>query len=1113
MHCPKCRFENRDGRRFCSECGATLASACPTCGFSNDPGEKFCGGCGAQVAQTAGGDVVKSTENAKPAAPAGADHAGHESKASRRQLTVMFCDIVGSTALSEKLDPEEMAEVLLAYQETATEVLNRFGGLIGRYVGDGLLIHFGYPVAHEDDAYRAVRAGLGIVQAMHRLNEDLTRLGVTISVRIGIATGLVLVGDIGRGDRREEAAIVGETPNLAARMQELARPDSVVIGPSTERLVRGLFVFESLGPRSLKGISQPVTAHIVHEETGVRSQFEAKLRAGLTPLVGRAEEVELLDRRWQSVKGGEGQVVLISGEAGVGKSRVLQGFKERARDELQNRVLYYGSPFFRDTPLYPVIEQLQRGVRIEKTDDVAQKLDKLESAIAGLGLDAKELTPLFASLLSLPTEDRYPPLSASPEEVRKKLLEAIITLIERMASRSPVLLVVEDLHWIDPSTLELLNLLVERLPSSRVLLVGACRPDFEPPWGDRPYVSVIMLRRLSPRESTRLVEDITGGKPLPDEVLEQIVSRTDGVPLFVEELTKTALESGVLKDAGDRYTLTEPLLPFAVPASLHDSLMARLDRHASIKEVAQMAAAIGRTFTRELLTSISQFAESALENALTQLEDAELIYRRGLPPDVVYDFKHALVQDVAYSSLLRTKRHQLHSKIAELLRQQYADTAELHPEILAHHYREAAMPERSIPYALQAGEAAAARFARTEASAHFQSALDMAKLLPPSEESSRHRVDAILKLVSVASNREQFERELGNLEEARVLAEKFDDQQLLCRVLYWIGRAHYVLGRFDLGVQHAERALQIAEAITDDDKLTSGPVNLLARIHCLRGEPKRATKYGARSLEQMHRFGDRVEEAAVAGVLSFAYSVHGQFLLASDAAEHGVKTALETRHLPTLAACYMFRAIVKGWQGNLQSSLSDFEEAIAASEKAGDVFRIYLSRGFCGQAYLISDNPARAEAELTECLALGSKIGTSFHCGAFQAFLAEVRMKEGDVEEALRVCEDALKVSLDPGQEWSHSIALRTHAGALAASKSPALNQATQNVRSAIEIQKRRECRFDLAWSHLVAARVATVKGEPESARNALLVADELFTEMGIPSGKIRRPNQLFRAS
>ncbi len=1099
MQCPDCRFENRQGRRFCSACGAALASACPSCGFSNDPGENFCGGCGIQVAQASRGDVIESRGNGKPAAPARTDGAGDDTRASRRQLTVMFCDIVGSVALAEQLDPEEMAEVLLAYQEASTEVVRRFGGYVGRYVGDGLLIHFGYPAAHEDDAYRAVRAGLGITQAMRRLNEDLTRLGVTISVRIGIATGLVVAGDIGRGERREKAAIVGETPNLAARLQELASPDSVVIGPSTERLVQGLFVFESLGPRTLKGISQPVTAQMVRGETGVRSQFEAKRRAGLTPLVGRQEEIELLDRRWQSAKGGEGQVVLITGEAGVGKSRVLQGFKERARDELRNRVLYYGSPFYRDTPLYPVIEQLRRGARIQKTDDVAQKLEKLDSAMARIGQDPKELTPLFASLLSLPTDDRYAPLSASPEDLRAKLLEAIVTVIEAMASRSPVLLVVEDLHWVDPSTLELLNLLVGRLPSSRVLLVGTSRPEFEPPWGDRSHVSVITLRRLSPRESTELVEKVTGGKPLPDEVLEQIIDRTDGVPLFVEELTKTALDSGVLEDAGDRFTLTGPLPPFAVPASLHDSLLARLDRLASVKEIAQIAAAIGRRFTHELLAAISELADSALEDALTQLEDAGLIYRHGLPPNVINEFKHALVQDVAYSSLLHSRRQQLHAKIAELLRRQYADTAGVRPEILAHHYREAALPEQSIPYALEAGEAAAARFARTEASAHFQSALGMAKSLPPSEEGSRHRAEIILKLASVASNREQFERELDNLEEARVLAEQIDDQQLLCRVLYWIGRAHYVLGRFDLGVQYAEQALQIAEATTDDDELTSGPVNLLARIHCLRGEPKQATKYGARSLEQMHRLGDRIEEAGAAGVLSFAYSVHGRFPLASDAAERGVKAALETKHLPTLAACYMFRAIVKGWQGELRASLPDFEEALAASQKTGDVFRIYLSHGFRGQTYLISDDPARAEAELTECLALGSKIGTSFHRGAFQAFLAKVRMKQGNVEEALRICEDALRVSADPGQEWSHSIALRTHAEALASSKSPALSQATDEIRSAIETQQHRECRIDLAWSHLVAGRVATVRGDTESARNAFSVAEELFAEMGIP--------------
>ncbi len=912
-----------------------------------------------------------------------------------------------------------------------------------------------------------MRAGLGIVEAINKLNAQWAPSGVTLAVRIGIATGVVVVGDIGKGERREKSAIVGETPNLAARLQGVAEPNTIVIGAITHRLVEDLFVCEDLGPQQFKGISEPVAAYQVREESGVRDRFEATVRRGLTPLVGREEEISLLLRRWEQAKDSEGQVVLLSGESGLGKSRILRGFQEHLQSEPRNRVLYYCSPYHRDTPFYPVIDQLQRGLRFEKTDSVAQKLDKLDSVLRNLGLPAANLAPLLANLLSLPTAERYPPIVLSPEDTKKKTLEASVTVIAAMASQQPVLMVVEDLHWIDPSTLELLNLLVEHSQSMRLLLVNTFRPDFEPPWGDQPHISPIALKRLSRKESETLITKVAGGKALPAEVLDQIMGRTDGVPLFVEELTKTVLESELLKDAGDRFVLSGPLQPLAIPASLQDSLMARLDRLAPVKEVAQLAATLGRTFSYELLAAVARRAESALEDALSQLIDAELLYRRGLSAELTYEFKHAMVQDVAYNSLLRSKRHQLHKEIADILEERFPDTVEANPELLAHHLREAAMPERAIPYALRAGDAAAARYARAEATAHYQAALDMARSLPPSENASESQIRAVLKLANVASNRQQFERDLKNLEYARSLAEKINDKHLLCQILYWIGRTNYVLGQFDLGVEYADKSLQIAEALGGDDEVTADPVNLLARIHCLRGEPREASKFAARNVEQMHRVGNRVEEAAIAGVLAFAHGLHGRFAQAMEAANRGVEVAQKTEHLPTIAACFMFRAVAHGWRGDVQAATPDFEEAIAVCTKSGDIFRKYLTHGWRGEAHLLADDVASAEADLVECLALGDQIGTSFHRGAFQAFLARVRLQQGDVERALRLSEEALTVATATAQEWSRSIALRIRAEALLAADPPHLSAAEEAVRTAIEIQDERECRCDHAWSQL----------------------------------------------
>jgi len=910
-----------------------------------------------------------------------------------------------------------------------------------------------------------------------------------------------VVGDIGTGERRERAAIVGETPNLAARLQGIAQPNAIVIAATTERLVDGLFLCDDLGPQTFKGISHPVAVYRVREASDARSRFEAKARHGLAALVGREEETALLVRRWQQAAEGDGQIVLISGEAGLGKSRIMQGLREHAGDEIRNRILYYCSPYHRDTPFHPVIEQVERGFRFDRRDSVEQKLDKIESVLAQVGLPVRTLAPLFAAFLSLRGDARYGPLAWSPEDTKKKTIEATIAVIDAMAGQHPVLMVVEDLHWTDPSTLELLNLLVERIPQRRILLLATSRPEFEPPWGDRPHLSHVRLRRMNRKESAALVAQVAGGKALPDEVLEQIVARTDGVPLFIEELTKTALESGALETQGDRWTSSGPLPALAIPASLQESLMARLDRLAPVKEVAQVAAALGRTFTRDMLAQVSRVAEAALEGALAQLVDAELIYRRGIPPDAVYEFKHALVQDVAYNSLLRNKRQQLHEEIAGALVRQYPDMVETHPELLAHHYREAGLPIHAIPYATRAGDMAAARFARTEATAHYESALTLARALPPSDDAARAQIRAVLKLAGVASNRRQFERDVENLAQARTLAEKIRDDELLCRVLYWIGRANYVFGRFDAGIDYAEQSLHIAEALGGKDQVTSEPVNLLARIHCLTGEPKQAIRYAERSLEQMARLGNRIEEAAVAGVLSFAYGLHGRFPRAFEAAERGVNVARGTEHLPTLAACLMFRAVARGWHGDLEAAVVDFDEAIDVSARSGDLFRRYLSHGFRGESYLMAGEPARAEADLKQCLALGAQIGTSFHLAAFKAFLAEVHLEDRDDAEALRLAEEALGVTTEKAHDWSRSIALRVHGEALLVATPPALDRAAASIQAAIAIQAQRECRCNLAWSHLAAARLAMAQGDEDGAREAAIGAEQLFLEMGIERG------------
>jgi class 3 adenylate cyclase/predicted ATPase len=651
-------------------------------------------------------------------------------EAERRQLTVLFVDLVDSTALAARLDPEDMGQVIRAYQGCCAEVVEHWGGHVAKYMGDGVLAYFGWPQAHEDDAERAVRAGLELVAAVAGLE---TPAGKPLAARIGIATGRVVVGELIGAGSAQERAVVGETPNLAARLQALAAPGSVVISQATRRLVGGLFELADLGLLRLKGFAEGLAAWRVEGEGRAEGRFEALHGEHLTPLVGREHELGILLERWTWAKDGDGQVVLLSGEPGIGKSRVIRALRERLGDERYSALGHYCSPYHTNSALHPVIALLEREARLDRGDPPEEQLAKLEAVLARAGGRPDHVVPLIAALLGVPTGARYPALTLTPEVQKQRTWQAFVDQIAGLATQQPMLLLYEDVHWIDPSTLELLGLVIERIQHLPVLVLITFRPEFQPPWTGHAHVTTLTLSRLGRRQGADLVARVTAGKPLPAEIVEQIVARTDGVPLFVEELTKTILESGLLADAGDRYVLSGPLPPLAIPATLHDSLMARLDRLAPVKEVAQISAVIGREFTYELLAAVAPMSGKQLDDALNQLVSSELVYRRGAPPDATYSFKHALVQDAAYQSLLKSKRQQLHARIAQAL-EQSPDAGEAAPEVLARHLTDAGLAARAVPYWRRAGELAAGRSANLEAIAHLSEGLELIATLPDAPE-------------------------------------------------------------------------------------------------------------------------------------------------------------------------------------------------------------------------------------------------------------------------------------------------------------------------------------------------------------------------------------------
>jgi class 3 adenylate cyclase/pimeloyl-ACP methyl ester carboxylesterase len=711
-------------------------------------------------------------------------------RAERRHLTVMFADLVGSTALSVRLDPEDMREILAAYHQTVAAAVARFEGYIARFMGDGMLVYFGWPQAHEDGAERAVRAGLEIVEAVERLE----RAGGALSARVGIATGLVVVGDLIVEGATQEEDVVGVTPNLAARLEQLADPGAVVISESTRRLLGSWFTITDLGPQHIRGFEAPVPAFRVVCEAAAEGRFEALRLADVGALIGREHELALLLDRWELAKSGEGQVVLLSGEAGIGKSRIVLALRERLRNEPLFRIGYYCSPHHVNSALWPVIAQLQRAAGYLREDTPSLKLEKLERFLGKTGEFAEDAAPLLAELMGLPLDGRYAAPGGTPQEKKARLFGILLAQLEGLSRQRPMLMVLEDAHWLDPTSEELFERVVDRIRVLPILLVATLRPDVPTPWTNFPHVTFLSLNRLGRPASRTLIQMAAGERSLPPIVIEAILSRTEGVPLFVEELTKAVLEAAIWKTTGGdgALELAGPLPPLAIPATLQDSLMARLDRLAPAREVAQIAACIGREFEEDVVGAIAGYPEPQLAAALGQLCQAGLIQRRGTPPHHAYSFKHALVCDAAYATLLKSSRQQLHARIAQAIERLRPEIALGQPEIVAHHFIEGGLPDQGAIYLLAAGRLAKARHAVTEAVSQLEACLRLTAR-PQDDAAPRARRtehECLLMLGDLAGVDNDLDGANGYYERAMALGETDADRERASKCIH---RARYAI--------------------------------------------------------------------------------------------------------------------------------------------------------------------------------------------------------------------------------------------------------------------------------------------------------------------------------
>jgi class 3 adenylate cyclase/predicted ATPase len=1024
--------------------------------------------------------------------------------AERRQVTVMFSDLVGSTAISARMDPEDLREVISAYQKCVASTVQRFGGFVAKYMGDGVLVYFGYPQAHEDDAERAVRAGLELIAAVAGLK---TR--AVLQTRVGIATGLVVVGDLIGSGEAQERGIVGETPNLAARLQGIAEPNMVVIAEATRKLLGNLFELEDLGAKDLKGIAGPVRAWAALRASSAEGRFEALHATGPTELVGREEELELLLRRWSKAKTGEGQVVLLSGEAGIGKSRLTAALLERLASEPHTRLRYFCSPQHTDSAFYPIISQMERAAGLAHDDTPQAKLDQLDAVLAQASTPIQDAA-LFAEMLSLPNDGRYPPLELTPEQRRQRTLEALAAQLAGLARQQPVLMIVEDAHWVDPTSLEVFGRTVERIKTLSALLIVTFRPEFSAPWVGQSHVMSLTLNRLGGREAAAIIAHLVGNKELPADVMAEIVERTDGIPLFVEEMTKAVLEAESEGEA--RHTAAAvPSPALAVPASLHASLMARLDRLGSAKEVAQIGAAIGREFPHALLAAVMRKPEAELGSALDRLVAAGLLFRQGLPPHTTYLFKHALVQDAAYGTLLREPRHALHARIAETLENQFAEIAETQPELLARHCTEAGMIEKALGSWGKAGRQSLERSALVEAAEQFRRALTQIAALPATPALRREQIELQVALITplihvkgyaAPETKTAVEQARLLIERAEALGEPPEDPLVMFSVLYGYWVANYIAFSGDVARELATQFLALAEK-----REAAVPVMIGHRIMATSLMWTGDIAKGRAHLDRAIAFYDPAEHRPLATrfgqdsrVTCLCFRSMTLWLLgypaaARDDVDQALKEAQEIGQAATLMFALGTASRPYVYCGNYATAKKLVDELVVLADEKDNLFRKAEGMLVQGCVLALTGKASEAVQMLTSGITAWRSTGATLFMSSWLSNLAWAYAGLGQFDDARRCIAEAM-TAVETTKETLFEAEVNRIAGEIAQmSPEPDAAKAEAYFERALAVARTQQAKSWELRAAMSLARLKRDQGKRDEARALLAPVYGWFTE------------------
>jgi class 3 adenylate cyclase/tetratricopeptide (TPR) repeat protein len=1004
VRCAACEFESAPNARYCAQCGKPLATRCTSCGSLNPAQFRYCGQCGTALDQ--GNSALSGPAQTAIVATPQQPTTG-KAEAERRQLTIMFCDLVESTAWSARLDAEVLSELILDYRQLCVAEIERVEGFVARLVGDGLLVYFGYPRAHDDDAVRAVTAALAIVSSVTRFSDRMeSRLGSKLQVHIGIHTGEVVAGELGTGAAREQSAIVGEAPNVAHSLEQAAGPGAILISRITRDLVDHVFDCEALGELAVKGIPQPVGLfRVIGERRGSRDSgiFQVRSRA---PLLGRTEELAFLSKQWANVQEGRGQVQLLSGEAGIGKSRLLHALATQLSAQGCEPLGCQCVPHFSNTALYPFVDLLQRVLDLKADQSIATKVAKLKAAFDSGQLPEPAALPLLASLMSLPVPGSVPAPEFSPRVQREKVMECLLGWLAGQASRKPLVLMVEDIHWADASTIELLTLLVDQLGSIPIFLLTTCRPEFAVPWSSHSVVSRMTLARLSATQCREMIEYLVQGHELSPELREQVVSRTDGVPLFVEELTKMVVEAGVLA----QQQAVDTLPTGSIPTTLRGSLVARLDRLGNAKGLAQLAAVIGREFSYKVIHAVAQQDERELKELLARLVEAELVYQRGFPPNALYSFKHALIQDAAYQSLLKTKRAEYHRQVATALVESFPDVMDSHPELVAQHYEEAGMIDEAVTYWQKAGARALDASADDEAVAHLRRALAQIAVLPPSRDKVARETACLLSLgAALTAIRGYASTEVAQTYERAIsLCEHSGDTDRLFTALTGLTSFYQVRGPLITARRISERLLELAQKRDDNIWLAQAHRRLGWCLFC-QGQ----LKPGREHLERALRLNDRLrshEHTRVYGAHPWAIGLVNIALLEwfagfpDDAvirAREGLSHARELGRPLTLAYALCMSAAVHQCRGDIDATKQLAQEVVALSKEHDYPYWNAWGSVLEGWALAAGGELEEGESRMHSGLAMYRDTGALLFEPWSLALVAEVYWRAGRLEEAL----------------------------------------------------------------------------------------------------------------